>query len=114
MTVRKLRTAVGQATAAGALIGTVVVANMRRYIYRMHVFNESNALNTLEIALAAGGAPIAYYYFALVGDILWVPEDDITEDSQPLFEVAGGAQFEATTIVAASTMRVTIWYEDEY
>ena len=78
-------------TAAEADIGTDVPVNMRRYIYRVKVQDDSGAANLVELKsqLGAAAAVVVDQFRLVTPDETYVDPDELREDALPLYIIEG-------------------------
>lgn len=90
---RGLQTQFGTAAAVGAVLGTQVPDNMRRYIYRIKTNNQVAGANQLYLAYTDDAGvtlyDIDYIDHALQHEMV-VDPDELTEDSLPIYIIPGG------------------------
>lgn len=112
---RGLQSQLGLATAGGAAIGTVVPANMRRYIYKIKTANQVVGPNQLVLwytpdagvtLLPAGGLD---YIEHAVQYGMWNDPDELKEDALPIYIIPAGNQLWG---VGTGNCYVYILYED--
>jgi len=115
---RALNPASGTLTnvAAGNVIGTVVPANMRRYIYKLKVNNEFAGANELTLGYSADNGvtllPVGgldRIPFQVVGGI-WNDPDELSENALPIYIIPAGNQISGLT--DNGIVRVYVLYED--
>lgn len=112
---RALNSAVGALTnvAAGNVIGSVVPANMRRYIYKLKVNNEVVGPNELVFGHSVDNGvtliELDRIPFQVVGGI-WNDPDELTDDALPIYIIPAGAQISGLT--DNGIVRVYALYED--
>lgn len=100
------------ATAVAALAGTVVPANMRRYIYKIKTVNQFAGANRLQISygtLLVVTAAIDYVDHATQYET-WVDPDELKDDSAPLYILEAGTYLWLGT--NNGNCQVTVWYID--
>ncbi len=78
-------------TAAEADIGSDVPVNMRRYIYRVKVQDDSGAPNLVELKsqLGIAAAVVVDQFRLAVADETYVDPDELKEDALPLYIIEG-------------------------
>ena len=109
-----LRPLLALATAAAALVGTVVPANMVRYIYSIKTNNQVVGLNQLEIGYSTAVLMPAYVGLDFIGHAtqyeVWSNPDSLTEKSAPIYKIPAGNQIYLDTDVG--NCYVLFAYED--
>jgi len=112
---RALNSVVGTVTNAvgGVAFGSVVPANMRRYIYKIKTVNLFAGLNLLTFGhqtAPAAGVPLDYIGHATQYE-MWNDPDEIREDALPIYILPAGSQAWGLAS-AAGNIYVYIEYED--
>jgi len=100
-------------TVGGIAFGTVVPANMRRYIYKIKTVNQFNGANQLQFGhqtAPAAGVIVDYIDHVLIHD-MWNDPDELKEDSLPIYIIPAGSQLWGLAS-AAGDIYVYIEYED--
>jgi hypothetical protein len=90
---RALQQQFGTAGIAGAVLGTAVGANMRRYIYRVKTNNQFAGANQLRLAYTNDGGMTLYnldYIDHALQHDMWLDPEELHEDSMPIYIVPGG------------------------
>jgi hypothetical protein len=114
----ELRTQTGQVTTADANFGSVVPANMRRYIYGIKVVNEYAGANLLTLGKredGAGSTTVVDYWHAATQYESLVHPDELKEDALPLYAVEGKGSTGDSYVRAVTDLGnayLTIWYVD--
>jgi len=112
---RGLNSASGTLTnaALGNVVGTVVPANTRRYIYKLKVNNEVAGANELIFGYSADNGvtltELDRIPFQVVGGI-WNDPDELSEDALPIYIIPAGNQISGLT--DNGIVRVYALYED--
>jgi len=101
------------ATIAGAVAGTEVAANMRRYIYKLKTSNQFAGPNQLEIGYSDDGGltytTLDYIDHAAQYD-MWNDPDELKLDSAPIYIIPAGYQL--YLITDNGDIEVYALYED--
>lgn len=120
----ELKVVTSAVTAADATVGSVVPANMRRFIYRVKFVNTFAGPNLLTIGKrenGAGATTVIDRVQTAVLDQMETDPDALFEDSAPLYTIEGPASSAAITPVGTSIVRAqcsaasgffTYWYLD--
>ncbi|MBA7618714.1 hypothetical protein ES703_26045 [subsurface metagenome] len=94
-------------------IGTVVPANLRRYIYRVKVQEDSGNVNRVDlkkyIPPAEPETAELVDEFRLTSHETYIDPKQLTEDALPLYILEGGSQMRAVGVADAS---ILLEYED--
>jgi len=104
-----------QATAvlAGGVFGTLVAANMRRYIYKIKTANQFAGPNQLNLGYSddagATHTDLDYIEHAVQYD-MWTDPDEVKEDSLPIYIIPAGNQIYLET--DAGDIECYFLYED--
>lgn len=98
-------------TAVEADKGTVVPSNMRRYIYRVKVQDDSGAANLVEFKkqLAPAAAIVVDQFRLVTPNETYVDPDELKEDALPLYIIEGGYTMRA---VGTGNASLLLEYED--
>lgn len=114
---RGLQSANGTLTnvAAGNVIGTPMVANTRRYIYKLKVNNEVVGPNELILGHSVDNGvtliELDRIPFTIVGGI-WNDPDELKEDALPIYIIPYAAGRQISGLTDNGIVRVYILYED--
>jgi hypothetical protein len=102
-------------TAVEATIGSVIPVNMRRYIYRVKVQDDSVAANLVELkSMLAGAAAVVVDQFQLITPSeTYVDPDELKEDALPLYIIPGSTAAAARTMRAVGTGNASLLLEYE-
>jgi len=102
-------------TAVVAIIGSAIPVNMRRYIYRVKVQDDSGAPNLVELqSLLVGGVPVVVDQYRLaVADETYVDPDELKEDALPIYIIPGSTTVAARNLRAVGTGNASILLEYE-
>lgn len=94
-----------------AVIGTAVPSNMRRYIYRVKVQDDSGAVNTVELQkkLREEDAVVVDQFRLVTPYETYVDPDELKEDALPLYIIEGGYSMRA---VGTGNASLLLEYED--
>jgi len=104
-------------TAVEADIGSAIPVNMRRYIYRVKVQDDSGAPNLVELKrLLTGAAAVVVDQFRLaVADETYVDPEELKEDALPIYIVTGStsaAVVQNLRAVGTGNASLLLEYED--
>jgi len=104
-------------TAVEADIGSAIPVNMRRYIYRVKVQDDSGAPNLVELkSQLTGAAAVVVDQFRLaVADETYVDPDELKEDSLPIYIITGSTSalvVQHLRAVGTGNASLLIEYED--
>ena len=104
-------------TGVEADIGSAVPVNMRRYIYRVKVQDDSGAPNLVELkSLLTGAAAVVVDQYRLaVADETYVDPDALKEDALPIYIVEGStsaAVVRHLRVVGTGNASILLEYED--
>ena len=110
---RGLNSVVGTITDAGVAFGTVVPANMRRYIYKIKTANQFAGPNQLQFGYKPTGAAVILDYIEHANQYdMWNDPDEVKEDSAPIYILPAGSQPYGIGSAVGGTIYVFILYED--
>ncbi|MBA7673018.1 hypothetical protein ES703_81206 [subsurface metagenome] len=91
-------------------IGTVVEANMRRYIYRVKVQEDSSNVNRVDLLKQIPPAEaVIVDRFRLTSHETYIDPQQLTEDALPLYILEAGCHMRAVGVGDAS---ILLEYED--
>lgn len=98
-------------TAAEADKGTVVPSNMRRYIYRVKVQDDSGAANLVEVKkqIPPAAAEVVDQFRLVTPNETYVDPDELREDALPLYILEAGCHMRA---VGTGNASLLLEYED--
>jgi len=99
-------------TVGGISFGSVVPANMRRYIYKIKTANQFAGANQLQFghSIAGVGTILDYIEHAVQYD-MWNDPDELREDALPIYILPAGTQPWGLASAAGNIM-VYILYAD--
>ena len=114
----ELQQAVATITAVDANIGTNVLANFRRFIYRVKLTNLFAGVNLITLGERINGAGVTtaidYIQFILLYD-LYIDPEELEEDAAPIYIIDGAGAGGASTLRAvgsAGNAYFAYWYID--
>jgi len=100
-------------TVGGIAFGTVVPANMRRYIYKIKTANQFAGANQLQfghITAPAAGVILDYIEHAVQYD-MWNDPDELKEDALPIYILPAGSRPWGLASAAGNIFTLIV-YED--
>lgn len=115
----ELKRAVATITNVDSVIGTNVLANFRRFIYRVKFTNLFAGVNLVTLGERINGAvgttPIDYIQFILQYD-LYIDPEELEDDAAPIYTIDGAGATGASNLYAvgsaAGNVYFTYWYID--